>query len=83
MMPTFMNALRTRLKNLPALATLHDVYTNESPPEAIFPFLVIDPLYGDDQINVTDDYYSEVAYQFTVYATDSVQAQTEADIPVR
>jgi hypothetical protein len=70
----FLTSLRKRLKAVPALSTLAEVYLSTSPPSAEFPFAVINRLYQLPFLNTTDSYYKEVACQFTVYSRDDEEA---------
>ncbi len=70
----FLSALRQRLKSMPALSRLVEVYLTTSPPSAELPFLVINRLYQIPFLNTTDSYYKEVACQFTIYSSDDEEA---------
>ena len=71
---TFLEALRTRLLEIPSLSDLTDVYLTTSPPHAEFPYLVINRLYQTPFINTSESYYKEVGVQFTVFSLDDFEA---------
>jgi hypothetical protein len=74
-MPTFIKALRDRVKALePALG---DVFISEAGSEADFPYCILDLLWEDDNLNSEEDErYKEVRIQFTFFGHTAEQANT-------
>lgn len=72
----FLAALRTRLRSIADLSPIGDIYLTTSPPEAAYPYLVINRLWQSPFINTSSSYYKEVGVQFTLLSQDADEADT-------
>jgi hypothetical protein len=73
--PTFLDALRDRLRTSISLSAITDVYLSEAPPGAEFPFLIIDYPQTEPFLH-RNDYWETTTVQFTILSLDVSEAYT-------
>jgi hypothetical protein len=73
---TWWEALRLFLKADTRLAALSEVYLRRTAARFAYPFLVVTPIQGMPTLDSTSDFWTSWDTQFSLLATDDVQAET-------